>query len=235
MSKPRRGRRCHVGRRRDRQRVARGLGHAEAPGAVEPAQSAEHDGRAADGERCEQEPPSVDARPASRADHLASLGRADGCAALQQPASTRTTRRTRRRSRGSTESTLPVGRLNAATAPTAARTISPVSPIHGRRIDTMPRTAARMGITDDHPHHQGALVVRAERADRERLQPFGRRVDHGAADGDERRGLVVDERGDDLGDPQGEERGQHADRRPPDGGVASASAVEAAPWTHSLR
>ena len=140
-----RRRRRHIGRRGDRQRVARGLGDAESPGADEPAESAGHDGRAADRERGEQEPSSIDVLPASRAD-LLRLPTNDGWAALRSqvnaydPANAPTID-------GTTERTLPVGRLNAATAPTAARTQSPVIPIHGRRIDAMPRTAARMRIT----------------------------------------------------------------------------------------
>ena len=42
---------------------------------------------------------------------------------------------------------LPVGRVKAARAPTAPRIQSPVNPIHGRRIDAIPNTAARMKIT----------------------------------------------------------------------------------------
>ena len=37
--------------------------------------------------------------------------------------------------------------MKAASAPTAPRIQSPVNPIHGRRIDAMPKTAARMRIT----------------------------------------------------------------------------------------
>ena len=205
-----RRRRCHVGRRRDRQRVTRGLRHAEAPRADEPAKSAGHDGRDADGQRGEEEPSSVEFSRRLERTFFASDDRR--LRRLEEPGQrVRTCERADDRGDDGEDA--------------AGRTFECRDGAHGREDPESrqpdPRPADRRDAQDgrededhdDHPDDQRALVVRAERADRERLQPFGRRVDHGAADGDERRRLVVDEGSDDLGDPKGEERGQDADDR----------------------
>ena len=178
--------------------------------------AAEHERRAADHQRRRQEPAPVDV--AGHLGRSVGRGRHVGRRSLrlrrpQQPA-----QHVRRRERAADR------RDHGQHAP--GRAVERGDGSHGSQdhqpVEPDPRTAHRDdaqhdredGDHRDHPDHQRALVVRAERPDRERLQPFGCRVDRGVPDGHERGGLVVDERGEHLGDPQGEGRGQQADRRP---------------------
>ena len=67
---------------------------------------------------------------------------------------------------------------------------------------------------DADPDQEDALVLLAERPDRERLEPLGRRVDRGAAHGDDRGGPRAEDRGEELRRSEGHPGGEHADRRP---------------------
>ena len=67
---------------------------------------------------------------------------------------------------------------------------------------------------DADPDHEDAFVLLAERPNREGLEPLGRRVDHGAAHGDDRGGLGPKTPGKELRGSERDACGEHADRRP---------------------
>ena len=208
-----------VGAQDGRARHARPPPHAEAPRADEPAKSAGHDEpRQPMVKRGEGGTVSGSSSPGvSSGSFFASRRPRKRLRRLEEPGQRVRTCERRPPIEGTTERTTAGRTFEMPTmAPTAARTQSPVQPD--------PRPADRRDAQDGREDRGSPTIVPTinarsspapERARiRERLQPFGRGVDHGAADGDERRRLVVDEGSDDLGDPKGEERGQDADDRP---------------------
>ena len=80
------------------------------------------------------------------------------------------------------------GRVTAAATPIAPRTTD--APMRGAAVATprAPTIATAIVEHDADPDQEDELVLLAERPDREGLEPLGRRVDHGAAHGDDRGG-----------------------------------------------
>ncbi len=91
---------------------------------------------------------------------------------------------------GATSSGRAPGRLSTAAAPSAPTTANATSPAVRRRAARTPDPRADHHEDERHPGEQGQLVVGAERADREVLQPQRRPVDERPADRDHRRRLA---------------------------------------------